>query len=153
MNAYFRALLLIVLGSVAFQTAAQTRVADIVSQQQQIRADVQAGKGRYKDMPAGTRNELLLRQAAVLRAVEGKQSTSELAEGDKIRVFNDLEWIEATINQAEDERMVCEMEKTTGSNRKTRVCKTVAQKRKEAEAARNIMSRGTRCADSSCIGN
>lgn len=152
MIGFSRTIIVLVLCAFSAAAAAQTRVADIVSQQEKIRAEVAAGEGRYQDMPTERRSELLARQASVLRTIEGKDTTAELNEPDRVRVFNDLEWIEAAINDAEDERMVCEYTRTVGSNRKTRVCKTVAQKRREEEEARSIMSRGSRCADAGCIG-
>lgn len=125
-------------------------VAAIVAQQAQMRGEVQAGTGRYKDMPPAQRDELLRRQGAVLQMVQGKGDTDELAPEERTRLFNELEAIESLVNKAEDERMICEHQKTIGSNRKERVCKTVAQRRKEQEAARSVMGRATRCATSSC---
>lgn len=111
----------------------------IRTQQAEIRAGVEARSGRYKDLPAGTRSELLAKQSEVLRMIDGKQSTDELDENQKVEVFNALEWIEAAINKADDERLVCERRAVLGSTRKERVCKTVAQMRDEREAARRSM--------------
>lgn len=131
--------------------ADQTRplaIAAITEQQAQIRADVLAGKGRYRDMPARTRYELLDRQTRLLRMLEGKVSSDELSPDQRTEAFNTLEWIEAAINNTEDDRMVCKREKTLGSNLDKRVCKTVAQIREEQEAARRAINRG--CAAGVC---
>lgn len=117
-------------------------VAAITTQQAAIRADVEAGAGRYRDMPLSTRGELLRQQDTLLRLLEGKVSTAELAENDRLLAFNTLEWIEATINNAEAERMVCKHEKTIGSNRMQRVCKTVAQMEADREAVRQNLNSG-----------
>ena len=117
------------------------------SQQAEIRTGVETRSGRYKDLSVGTRGELLSKQAQMLRVIEGKQSSAELSESQATEVFNTLEWIEAVVNKAEDERMVCERRTVLGSNRKERVCKTAAQIRIEREAARDqVDSRGI-CAD------
>lgn len=119
-------------------------------QQAEIRAGAEAGKGRYKDMPAATRQALFAEQAKVLKLLEGKKVETELTENDKMQVFNALESIEAIVNQAEDERVVCKREKATGSNRLTSVCRTVAQMREDREAAAKmdrtaVCSEGTMC--------
>ena len=50
---------------------APLQIEAIVTQQNQIRADVLAGTARYKDMPQKTRDELLAKQAALLKMLEG----------------------------------------------------------------------------------
>lgn len=123
-------------------------IAAITAQQAQIRSDVLAGEGRYRDMPTRTRNELLDRQTRLLRMLDGKISSDDLSQDQRMEAFNTLEWIEAAINNAEDERMICKREKTLGSNMDKRVCKTVAQRREEQEAARRSIDRG--CAGGVC---
>lgn len=124
-------------------------LAAITSQQAEIRAGLQAGTGRYKDMPGKTKEELLSRQAQVLRLIDGKTSANELDDAERIEVFNNLEWIEAALNNAQGDRMVCTREKVLGSNRTQRVCKTMRQIEAEREFARkNIDSRG--CAAGVC---
>lgn len=141
-----RILFLLLIVSLAIPASAKDSgslsVAAITAQQVEIRAGVEAGTGRYKDMPTRTKQELLSRQTDVLAAVDGKATVDELSESQRLQVFNDLEWIEAAINNAESDRMVCTREKTLGSNRKQRVCKTVRQMEAEREHARNNISRG-----------
>lgn len=117
-------------------------ISAITSQQAEIRSGVQAGTGRYKDMPAKTKSELLSRQSEVLAIVEGRTSADDLSENERVTVFNHLEWIEAAINDAHAERLVCTREKTLGSNRTQRVCKTVRQVEEEKEYARRNMDSG-----------
>ena len=114
----------------------------IRSQQTEIRSAVQAASGRYREMSANTRGELLAKQDHLFQLMQGKQSTQELYEEQKTDVFNTLEWIEAAINKADDERMVCERRPVLGSTRKERVCKTVGQLRAERESARERMQNG-----------
>lgn len=52
--------------------------------------------------------------------------------------------------KADDERMVCTLEKTLGSNRKQRVCRSLEQVRRDREAAREQMGRPGVC--STCGG-
>ena len=127
------------------------QIKDIQTQQAEIRAGVEARSGRYKDLSSDTRNQLLTKQAQMLSILDGKQSTDQLSEDQKTEVFNTLEWIEATVNNSDDERMVCERRQILGSTRKERVCKTVAQMRQEREAAREQMDQRGGCSD--CRGN
>lgn len=119
------------------------QLGEIVAQQGEIRSGVIAGTGRYKDMAPATKTALLARQAEVLALLEGKQSMSELSEVEGIKVFNGLEWIEAAVNNAEDERVTCVRERKTGSNRPVRVCRTQREIREARERARRQMSEGS----------
>ncbi|HEY0504490.1 MAG TPA: hypothetical protein VGD42_13485 [Lysobacter sp.] len=112
---------------------------DIRVQQAQIRSSVESRSGRYKDMSPSERSELLSKQARMLQTIEGKHSTEELNEQQRTEVFNTLEYIEAVVNNSDDERMVCERRAVLGSTRKERVCKPASQWREEREAARNMM--------------
>jgi len=111
-------------------------VAAITEQQAQIRSEVQAGTGRYKDMSPAKRSELLAKQQKLLATLDGKVSADDLTDAQRTEVFNTLEWIEAAVNNDEDDRMVCTYERTIGSNRKARVCKTEAQIRQQQDESR-----------------
>lgn len=117
----------------------------IRSQQAEIRADARAGRGVYENLSEYQRNQLLAKQDAVLRLIEGKQSAADLGEPQRMELFNQLEAIEALVNQAEDQRMVCRRVATIGSNRKERVCKTVAQRREEMRGAQEMLNRRSNC--------
>lgn len=114
----------------------------IASRQAQIRADVQDPTGRYRDMPAETRNELLSRQARMLAMLEGKASAGDLTSNERREVADTVEWIDATLDgttasvgargpetpaRAPNERRVCKREKRLGSNRIEVVCRAVSQ--------------------------
>lgn len=122
-------------------------VDDIRSQQMEIRDGVETRKAPYDDLSASERSELLAKQARMLHLLDGKRSTEDLNEQQKTEVFNTLEWIEAVVNNSEDERMICERRPILGSTRKERICKTASQWREEREAARNIMDSRGLCAD------
>lgn len=113
------------------------------SQQAEIRAGVESRTGIYKQLSADDRDVLLSQQVQLLGVIGDSQTVDELSEAQRIELFNALELIEALVNKADDERMVCEYRATIGSNRKQRDCKTVAQRREQREAIRNqIDSRG-----------
>lgn len=146
----FCLLLLLVLTAPAAFASVDSRVLqldEIRTQQTEIRDGVEARTGRYKDLSASERSELLTKQARMLQTIEGKHSTAELNDMQKTEVFNTLEWIEAVVNNDGDDRMVCERRPVLGSTRKERICKTAGQWREEREAARNMMDSRGSCAD------
>ncbi|MGQ4581962.1 hypothetical protein [Lysobacter sp. F60174L2] len=118
---------------------------EVRTQQAEIRADAGARRGVYENLSERQHRQLEDRQHAVLRMIEGKQSPRELSEPQRMDLFNQLEAIEALVNQAEDQRMVCERVATIGSNRKQRVCKTVAQRREEMRGAQHMLNQGSNC--------
>jgi hypothetical protein len=101
----------------------------IVAQQKALRGELDPRKGRYKDLSADSRAKLIGHQREVLQRLEGKTATTELREHDQVAVFDALEAIEAIISKAEDDRMVCEQTRSTGSKRVQSVCMTVAERR------------------------
>jgi hypothetical protein len=129
---------------VAANNTRNTDAKTILDQQAGIRTEAMNKKGRYKDMAETKRQELFAHQDKVNRMLEGVGSTTDLPEKDQITVFNSLEAIEAIINQAEDERMVCTRVKPVGSNRPQTVCKTVAQLREEKLDADRAFTRDSR---------
>jgi hypothetical protein len=143
--------------AVAFASAdpQQLTIRDIVTQQTQLRAQVAAGKGAFKDMAQPERAALIERQDRVLSTLGGAQTLDEMPPHRRTEVFNDLEWIKAAITKAEDERMVCEYTRIAGSNRMKSVCMTAKQQREHQERARASLNRGQMCGESSigCLGD
>lgn len=116
-------------------------------QQAELREAALAGHGSFEHMGASKRMEVASRQGELLAMLEGKQSMDQLSPEQQTEVLNTLGWIEAAITQAEDSRIVCRRERVLGSQLKTRICKSVAQRRAEREAARGRMSSPTRMKD------
>lgn len=115
------------------------QVSDIVQQQTRLRAEVEAGKGPFEELPVAKRKELLTKQENILRSLEGMESIDDLGAEQRVEVEADLAWIEALVAAANDERMICHREKTIGSNRTTRVCRTAAQvERARAQARQQV---------------
>lgn len=59
--------------------------------------------------------------------------TSDAAPADAARTTD------VTFSTDADDKMVCEYEKRVGTHMKTRVCKTVAQRRQEREKAQELL--------------
>ncbi|MGH8077536.1 MAG: hypothetical protein ACREPE_09465 [Lysobacter sp.] len=125
----------------ASQPTTPLQTETIRSQQAKIKAEVEARAGAFKDVPASTRGQLLSQQALVLGLIEGKKTTDELDAAKQSELFAALESIDAMVTKANDERRVCELRKTLGSNQKERICRTAKQVREEREAARAQLDR------------
>lgn len=111
-------------------------VGKIVSQQQKLQAELKARSGRYKNMPEAKRSEVLGRQQRLLALLDGKQTSADLSDDERKDAVTTLEWIAATIKNAEEDRMICKRERTIGSQRVTQTCRSQAQMRADNERAR-----------------
>lgn len=119
----------------------------IRAQQQQIRADAMARKGPYAKLSPKQQRELQHQQDRVSELLGNDvQKTTELSEIDQVALFNSLESIEAIVNNAEDERLVCERHKPVGTNRPRTVCKTAAQRAAQRDASQErVIERTQTC--------
>ncbi len=135
------AICLLGIAPLAFASQSNLDARSIREQQQQIRSEAEARNGRYKDLSEEKRSELFSRLAQVSNLLKEVTLTTELKEAEQIELSNALESISAIVNAAEDDRMVCERSRPVGSNRMRTVCKTVAQRRIEREAARGGLDR------------
>lgn len=123
----------------ADDTTVEPDLAAIRAQQTELREQAQAGDGAFAEMSQRKREDLLSQQDLLLELIDGKQTLSELSDNDQLRAYNALEWINGLITNAEEQRMVCLSEVKTGSHRKTRVCKTAAQRRQEREDTLRVL--------------
>lgn len=118
------------------------RVDAIVAQQTQIRGDVQASRNGWETLSQEKRSEVLKDQDRLFQLLQDKQTIGDLEPDRQVEAANLLSSINAVATNAEDERMVCTRERKVGSNFTQRVCRTVAQLRREREAARDALQRG-----------
>lgn len=125
------ALLVLATQSVAAATNHPNLDADAIrAQQKQIRSDAEARKGPYKRLGEDKATLLKTHQDRVDQLLGADvRNTTELNEADQIALFNALESIESIVNDAEDNRMICERYKPTGSKRPKTVCMTVAERK------------------------
>jgi hypothetical protein len=131
----------------------QLTIRDIVTQQTQLRAQVTAGKGAFKDMSKPERDALAERQDRVLRTLDSNQALEDMPPDQRTAVFNDLEWIKAAVSKAEDDRMICEYTRTVGSNRMVSVCMTAKAQREHREGAQQSMRTTQNCRGEVCKSN
>lgn len=111
----------------------------VLTQQKLIREQIDAGQGAYGKLNIATRQEVRERQDKLNKLLEGR-SYEQLTEAEQDQARLDMAWIEYA-GKTDDDRLVCERVRTTGSNRVERICKTVAQRREEKEQNKNNADR------------
>ncbi len=134
------------------EPAPQPTVRQIVDQQTQLRADVVAKKGAFKDLTDTEREALIKTQSRVLQLLENRANIEQLGVDEKIEVFNHLEWIGATVRQAEEDRKVCERSRVVGTNRFQVVCMTAKQQREHKERSRQSLRTVLKCNGRDTLG-
>jgi hypothetical protein len=147
--------LLLAFAFVVLPAAASTPgPSEILTQQQQLRGQIVAQKGAFKDVPAGEREAIVRKQDRIIALLQGRASIEELNQDERIELFNHLESVKAAVTNAEDNREVCERRPVVGSNRPRMVCMTAKAQREARERAQNTMIRGARCTQGGvCVSN
>ena len=125
---------------------------EIRKEQMSYRQQAMDKTGPFKDLSEPERQALIQKQNQLITLIDGKSTLGDLARDDQTTAINTLEWIKSAITRAEDERLVCERVKLVGSNRPTRICKTVAERRKEREEAEKSLEERKMCG-AACRGN
>lgn len=132
---------LLAMASAAVSADEPARSADILAQQQTIRAEMKAKRERYASMPRSAQKSVMADQDKLKDLLEGKSDVSELASADQAEVRRLIARIDATIANNQDERVVCTQEARTGSNYLTRVCRTPAEIDDRKEADQRLLKR------------
>jgi len=107
----------------------------IRTQQAQLRQAIERKSGNYSQFSEEERQAIFARQDDVLAVLGDKTSIDELGTDGKMRLANAMEAVDAAVNRAEDNRLICERIKPIGSNRPEKKCMTVGQRRKLREDA------------------
>lgn len=117
------------------------RTAEILAQQQTIRAEMKAKRERYASMPRSAQKSVMADQDKLKDLLEGKSDLSELGSTEQAEVRRLIARIDATIANNQDERLVCTQEARTGSNYLTRVCRTPSEIDDRKEADQRLLKR------------
>lgn len=116
------------------------RSADVLAQQQAIRADMRARTDRFVDMPRSTQKAILADQERLAALLQGKTDTSQLDPSARDEVVSLIASIDAAINRSGDERLVCTREARVGTNYMTRVCRTPSQIREQQARGQKLLN-------------
>ena len=113
-------------------------VPEILQVQHALRAklDVPSGVANF-DKSAVQRIETA--QDNVFRLLDGVTSLDQLNDQQKVELSNSLQVIQATVLAQEGSRVICHVERKTGTHMTTRRCETVADRERDAAEARKYM--------------
>jgi hypothetical protein len=131
--------------SSAQDTKPQPTLQKIVEQQTQLRAQVVAKRGAFKDMHDGDRDRLVKQQDRLLLLLEGHRNFDELREEERVEVFNHLQSVNAAATKAEEERQICERTRLVGTHRYEVVCMSGKEYREHRDNARKSVRTVMKC--------
>lgn len=118
---------------------------EILAQQREIRADVIAAEGAFKDLTDVERADLVKVQDRIIALLEANASIDAMNADERLALFNDIEHVIAAVKNAEDNRKVCERTRAVGSNRYQVVCMTALEYKRYQDRTRNSLRRGQMC--------
>lgn len=121
-------------------------VQDIVKQQTQLRSQVIAGKGSFRGMAKYERDEIVRHQDRVLTMIGDRKDLEGMSTDQRTELYNELQWLDATLAKAQDERMVCEHTRSVGSNRVQSVCMSAAERDRLRQRAQSELQKPVNCA-------
>ncbi|KQY49384.1 hypothetical protein [Lysobacter sp. Root494] len=126
----------------------------LIAQQQVLRTDLQ--DGGIEGLSARQNKLVGKAQDEFFAVTEGKTKLDDLSIGEKIRMENALERINAEVKNtrvAGDDQNVCWRERVSGSTRKMTRCGTKAEMREAREGARDYMEKPKVCVPPGCGGS
>jgi hypothetical protein len=115
-----------------------TNVPEILQVQHALRAKLDApGGGPNFDRAAVQQIETA--QDHVFRLLDGVTSLDQLNDQQKVELSNSLQVIQSTVFAQEGSRVICHVERKTGTHLTTRRCESVADRDRDAAEARKYM--------------
>ena len=112
-----------------------TTVPEILQMQHALREKLDKPSGEYSRFDSNAIQRMEGAQDKIFHMLSGVTSISQLNEGQRVELSNALDQVKATLLAQEGNRMICHIERKTGSNMATRRCETVAQREANARDA------------------
>jgi hypothetical protein len=148
-------MILLSLAGVAHANA--DKVAMILQQQREIRAESEQSTGEYARFGADTLDRMHSAQDQVFRLLDGKATVAQLRPDEQVELFNALEAIKAIIAENDENRQKCWREHKLGSTMKVTRCATLAELEHVRRDAQDWKGEPTICgqrsATTDCGGN
>lgn len=130
----------------------QPTVEEILAQQKQIRADLQAGAEHYRYVEPIERRQVYTAQRQVFQILEGRTSLDGLSADEHIALFNALKRIEAALVKEPGDEMVCERARLAGTGRYEMACMTRRERDRRAQSAKEALMFRPACTTAECFG-
>ncbi|WP_159016830.1 hypothetical protein [Cognatiluteimonas profundi] len=122
------------------QAATATTVPEILQVQHALRAKLDAPRGEYSRFDAEAVRKVEATQDQVFRMLDGVSSLDQLNQQQQVDLANKLELIKSTLLAQDGNRVICRVERKTGTNLTTRRCETVASRERNTAEARKYMT-------------
>lgn len=130
----------------------QASLQEILAQQREIRAAVDASDARYSHLDEMRRSRLRLAQDRIFLLGQQALDDGRLDADAQLQLFNDLKAVEALLVKKDaDDRMVCERVAIVGTRRYEMACMTRAERDKRADSARQAMMERAACTTRACM--
>lgn len=123
----------------AASQAAPETVADILATQHGLRERLEKHSGEYAHFDDDSIRKMERAQDRIFLMLSGVNSLDQLNPAQKVDLSNALDEVKAVLLASEDQRMVCHLERKTGSNMMQRRCETVAERAAHAREASEAM--------------
>ncbi len=118
-----------------------TTLDDFRSQASRVRADM-AANGRYAGLSETDRHTIEADLARIDALLQKRGTSSALRDGEQVDLLNAQEEVNALLTRNDGERLVCTLERRTGSKMMQKNCMTVADRnelrRKTNDAAQQM---------------
>jgi hypothetical protein len=132
----------ILLGFATWTAAAQRVQADparFSEQRAEIERELASGHD-YHEIDDADRQRVLAALERMGRLLDGRRSVKELSPNQTVELINNQELVNTVLSAAaEDSRQVCTREKTTGTRLAVRVCRSVAEIRRQRQDSREYV--------------
>jgi hypothetical protein len=116
------------------------KLAQIRSQQEEIRKESERSTGKYVRFEETEMQKLRSAQARVFALLNGVSDLDQLNSSQQAELFNALETVKAVIAANDADRQECWREKRLGSQRFETHCATVREREQLREGARDFQS-------------
>lgn len=126
-------------GASAASDQAATSVPEILQMQHAIRTKLERPTGEYARLSPDAIARMEAAQDKVFAMLSGVNSIDQLNVNQRVEVSNALDEVKAGLLANEDNRLICHVERPTGSNISKRFCETVGQRKRDSDEARRMM--------------
>jgi DNA-binding helix-hairpin-helix protein with protein kinase domain len=119
---------------------AASSVPEILQMQHALRARLEAPTGEFSRFDHDAVRRMEAAQDQVFKLLDGVSSIDQLTERQKVDLSNALEQVRSTLLAQSDNRVICHIERKTGTNLTSRRCETVGSRNKSVEESRVFMA-------------
>lgn len=117
-----------------------TTVPEILQVQHALRAKLDSPSGEYSRFDKESIRGMEAAQDRIFAILNGVTSIDQLNAQQKVDLSNALDQVKATLLAQEGNRVICHIERKTGTNLTERRCETVASRNRNVEESRTFMA-------------